>query len=522
MNPHRKWRLAAGIAGFVVILAVALWVDGQKAPSTKRAEAPVGQGKSERRQIREPAVAALFYPNDARELSLLLDRLLAAAPVNPVPELRALICPHAGYPYSGLTAAIGYKTAVGHNYQTVLILAPSHYAAFRGASIPKADAYRTPLGLCEVSPKAKQLAMVAPFQLEPRCLVERPAWWSQSSRPAPAVGEDTPDTWEHSAEVQVPFLQKVLTNFTILPAVFGEVDPAEAARALVDRLDDRTLIVASSDLSHYHPYEEAKELDQRCVKAVCELDIEEMKGQEACGKGPILALLHLAKQKGWKARLLDYRNSGDTSGDKSRVVGYAAIAFYAPTPQAYNTSDRRLLMDLARRTVREVVTQGQLPVVDEAAFPRQFSALKGCFVTLTTNGVLRGCIGHIVPQVSLYRAIMENAQSAATRDPRFSPVRPEELSRIEIEISILTEPQPLAFSSPEDLLQKLVPHRDGVVLRIGSGGATYLPQVWSQLPDKVAFLNELSQKAGFEPTAWRKSGTLVFTYRVESFKESDL
>ena len=247
--------------------------------------------------------------------------MLEGAPAHHIPRLKGLVCPHAGYPYSGPTAAIAYKTLAGRDVQTVVILGPSHYALFQGASVPNTDAYQTPLGIVPISAKAQQLAKTSPFVLEPQCLVQRPQWWAQSSKPAPAAGEDTPDTWEHSVEVQVPFLQKTLKNFTILPVVFGEVDPEQAARVLAGMIDDKTIVVASSDLSHYHPYDEAKELDSRCVKAVCDLNIDEMKTQEACGKLPILTLMYLAREKGWKAQLLDYRNSGDTAGDKSRGGG---------------------------------------------------------------------------------------------------------------------------------------------------------------------------------------------------------
>ena len=133
--------------------------------------------------------------------------------------------------------------------------------------------------------------------------------------------------------------------------------------------------------------------------------------------------------------------------------------------------------------------------------------------------MLRGCIGHILPQESLYRAIEDNAQSAAMRDWRFSPVQSDEVDKIKIEISVLTEPQPLRFNSPEDLLGKLQPYTDGVVLQIGSRGATFLPQVWEQIPDKVEFLNHLSEKAGCEPSAWRGGETSVSIYHVEAFEE---
>jgi hypothetical protein len=474
-------------------------------------------------RVRAPAVAGLFYPAEESVLSKTLDALLAGAPPHHIPHLRGLVCPHAGYPYSGPTAAIAYKTLAGRDVQTVVILGPSHYALFQGASIPNTDAYRTPLGIVPISPKAQQLARTNPFVLEPQCLVQRPQWWTRSSKPAPPAGQDTPDTWEHSIEVQVPFLQKTLKNFTILPIVFGNVDPQQAARVLAGVLDDKTIVVASSDLSHYYPYEKAKELDNRCVKAVCDLNIDDMKTQEACGKVPILTLMYLAREKGWKPQLLDYRNSGDTAGDKSAVVGYSAIAFYEPAPQNIEAKDRKFLLDLARRTLSCVATNpaSSVPAVNARDLSPRLSETKGCFVTLTENGELRGCIGHIVPQEALCQAVADNARNAAARDPRFQPVRPEEVNKIKIEISVLTTPQPLSFSSPEDLLNKLEPDEDGVVLRIGSAGATYLPQVWEQLPDKVDFLNHLAQKAGCAPDDWRGRNVSVSIYHVEAFQESE-
>ena len=480
--------------------------------------------------VREPAVAGLFYPKDPAELSRMIDRLLAAAPAGQSGDLKAIVCPHAGYEYSGPTAAYSFKNLIGRRFDTVIILAPSHYALFDGASVSAADAWRTPLGLVPISPKARALAKISPCLSEPVCPVQRPGWWPQASKPAPEPGKDTPDTWEHSAEVEVPFLQKVLTNFAILPVVFGQVDPAQVAKAVATQLDDKTLLVVSSDLSHYHSYDEAKALDDRCVKAMCNLNIVAMENQEACGKLPILTLLHLARQNGWQARFLDYRNSGDTSGDKSHgVVGYAAIAFYAPVPENsaarenYAAPQRNLLLDLARRTLTCVVTNPGLTgfEVNARTMPPELSETRACFVTLTENSELRGCIGHIMPQEPLYQAVVDNARNAAIRDPRFRPVQPGETGKIKIEISVLTEPKPLPFTSPEDLLAKLQPGKDGVVLKLGGGGATYLPQVWEQLPDKVEFLNHLSEKAGFAPGDWRKPGTEVLVYHVEAFKEAD-
>jgi MEMO1 family protein len=482
-------------------------------------------------RVREPAVAGLFYPRDKAALSKTVETLLAGAPAQKVPRLRALVCPHAGYEYSGPTAAAGYRLLAGQKYRTVILLAPSHYALFSGAAVSSADVFRTPLGDVPISEQAKPLAKQPPFILEPRCLVQRPSWSAQSSRPLPPQGEDTADTWEHADEVQVPFLQKTLQDFKLLPIVLGEVDAAKVATGLAPLLQDTTLLVASSDLSHYHPYDIAKDLDARCVRAITNLDLEAVRSAEACGKGPILAIMNLAKIKGWQARLLDHRNSGDATGDKSAgVVGYAAVAFYEPgqeapaagAPAGYALDEKKFLMNLAKQTVREVVTNGKLPAVEEKTVPPKLAERKGCFVTLTKKGQLRGCIGHIMAVEPLYLAVLDNARGAAIQDFRFPRVQPAELPELEFEVSVLTEPQPLEFKSPEDLLGKLQPHQDGVVLKIAGRTSTFLPQVWEQLPDKVEFLNHLAAKAGVGPEDWRKPGTAVSIYHVEAFKETDL
>jgi AmmeMemoRadiSam system protein A len=269
-----------------------------------------------------------------------------------------------------------------------------------------------------------------------------------------------------------------------------------------------------------HPYDEAKDLDNHCIRTILNLKIDAMKKQEAHGKAPIQTLMSPARKKGRKARLPDDRNSGDAAGDKSGVAGCSAFAFDEPAKENYTASERKYLLGMARRTLTRVAANPDLKLKLNArdASPK-LSETRACFVTLTENGRLRGCIGHIVPQEPLYQAVVDNARKAATRDPRFLPVEPDEVDKIKIEISVLTEPQPLRFSSPEDLLDKLHPGEDGVVLRIGPRSATFLPQVWEQLPDKAEFLNHLAQKAGCSSDAWRGKDVKVSLYRVEAFEE---
>ncbi len=483
------------------------------------------------KKVRPAAVAGLFYPQDRDELARRIDGFLAQAKKSPMRHLRGLVCPHAGYEYSGPVAAYGYKQLQDRRYSTVIIMGPSHYALFQGAALPDADAMATPLGLIPVSPKAAQLAASPLLAVNPPCQLERPDWWQQSPAASSAGGQDSPHTWEHSVEVELPFLQRTLQDFCVIPIVFGRVDPAAMAKAIEKYADDSTLLVASSDLSHYYPYDQAKQLDAACVNAVCDLDVKRMQGQEACGKGPILTLMHVALSKGWKTRLLDCRNSGDTSGEKSRVVGYAAIAFYSdeetkpssrvpshPT-DTYRQDERKLLLELARNSLAAAAGGEKAPTVP-AGISENLRQPRACFVTLTIDGQLRGCIGSLRPEEPLAEAVIRRARSAALEDPRFSPVRPDEVQRIHIEISVLSLPRPLEFKSPEDLLAKLRPGVDGVVLSVGPGQATYLPQVWKEIPSKEEFLGSLSRKAGLSESAWRSPEAKVETYQVEAFEEA--
>lgn len=470
-------------------------------------------------EVREPAVAGIFYPANATELGRTIDHLLAAARTERSGTLKALIVPHAGYPFSGPVAAAGFHLLQGLHFDNVVVLGPSHFAWLDAASVSDANLFRTPLGDVPLSPQARQLAGRPPFALNPPGRVEPPEWADTSKLPRGAAR--SANTWEHSVEVEVPFLQRTLGPFQVVPVVMGEVDPAAAARALEPLVDAGDLVVVSSDLSHYHSYAEANRLDRSCVDAILALDVRKMETQEACGRIPILTLLHLAKARGWRPQLLDRRNSGDTAGDRSRVVGYAAIAFYADeAAAALSSSDRAMLLQLARTAVRTAATTGELPQIP-SAHTSALTARKGVFVTLTKHGQLRGCIGNILPQYPLVNGVAENARSAALQDPRFRPVTPDEVDQLHIEISVLTAPQPLVFDSPADLLRKLHPGDDGVVLRIAAGSATYLPQVWEQLPDKTEFLDSLAEKAGGRAGDWRKPGTTVAIYHVESFHEPD-
>lgn len=281
-------------------------MQSSKTQNAAKTQVPHKQISAER--LREPAVAGSFYPRDKAELTSQIDGLLARAQARDLKGLRALVSPHAGYVYSGPIAASGFRQTVGLDIDRVVVMAPSHRVPFRGVAVPDADAFATPLGTIPIAAVAHELAASPPF-----------------------IIDSAPHEEEHSLEVQLPFMQRTLKQFELVPLVFGRVDEQAVAARLKSLVSPKTLFVASSDLSHYYPYDEAKKLDQFTVEAIVRLDVEALGSAQACGHSPILALVYLARALGWKAQLLDYRNSGDTAGDRSRVVGYAAIAFVETT-----------------------------------------------------------------------------------------------------------------------------------------------------------------------------------------------
>ncbi|HVK98549.1 MAG TPA: AmmeMemoRadiSam system protein B [Dongiaceae bacterium] len=258
--------------------------------------------------IREPAVAGLFYPEKPQELQQVINGFLNSAPHSRLTPPKAVVVPHAGYIYSGSTAALAYAALEPHAQaiRRVVLLGPSHRVGFRGIAFCSADSYRTPLGLVPVD----QSAFVSISDL-------------------PNIGMlDRAHAQEHSLEVQLPFLQSVLKDFTLVPLVVGDVDPADVARVL-ERLwgGPETLIVISSDLSHYHDYTTAQELDAATCRAVETCHPEHIGYEQACGRIPLNGLLQLAQRKQLHVTTLGLCNSGDTAGDRQRVVGYGAWAF---------------------------------------------------------------------------------------------------------------------------------------------------------------------------------------------------
>jgi len=483
------------VFGFVFIVAVSILMVSKSREIKKENTMETTSTKPSVVVAREPAVAGGFYPGDETTLANMVDGYLNQAEKKDLPSIRGLVAPHAGYIYSGPTAAHAYKQLSDKKIKTAIVVGPSHHTYLKGASIPDVTHYKTPLGLVPLSSKAKEI-------LREDGITSNPAAHAR----------------EHSVEVQMPFLQRVLGDFEVVPVVVGEMDSEKLADILVKYVDEETVLVASSDLSHYHPYETANKLDKICTDAIPPLNLGAMSSCEACGKTPVLALMHVAKKKGWSGVLLDYTNSGDTAGDKQRVVGYASIAFYEK--EGVTGEGKETLLKLARETVESHVREGKATEVDESTLPPELTNIQGCFVTLHKHGQLRGCIGDIFPKRPLYQCIIGNAVNAAANDYRFKPVKPAELSEIDVEVSVLSVPKKLEYENPEDLLKKLTPQKDGVVVEYQGRKSTYLPQVWEQLPNKQEFLTRLCTKQGSPPDCWTK-GAKIETYRAQVFGEKE-
>lgn len=445
--------------------------------------------------VRPAAVAGLFYPADPVQLSAELRRLLAAVePPAERPAPKVLLVPHAGYAYSGPVAASAYACLrpLAGRISRVVLLGPAHRVALRGLALPAAERFATPLGEIELDDQACARIAYLPQV--------------RTSEAAHAL--------EHSLEVQLPFLQAVLGEFRLLPLAVGQASSREVAEVL-ERVwgGPETLILISSDLSHYLPYEQACSLDRASLRQILAAR-GPLDHQQACGATPLNGLLALAELHGLRGELLDLRNSGDTAGDKERVVGYAAAAFYEPATQVEERGPA--LLAEARDAI-----ECELGGAGRALPRRDWLERPGAsFVTLTQGGRLRGCIGSLSAHRPLREDVRDNALGAAFRDPRFAPLQAEELAATRIEVSLLGPQQALPCADEAEALAQLRPGRDGVVLEFAERRATFLPQVWAHLPQPAEFLAELKRKAGLAADFWHPELRLS-RYSVRKWREAE-
>jgi AmmeMemoRadiSam system protein B/AmmeMemoRadiSam system protein A len=451
--------------------------------------------------LRKPVWAGAFYDQDRDVLAARIDGFLKNVQNLPplAGEVRALICPHAGYTYSGQTAAYAYRLVQGKPYETVIIIGPSHRYGFDGCSIYLKGGFETPLGVAEVDDDLAALI----------------AKKSGFSYVAEAHKE------EHSIEVQVPFIQQVLPGTKIVPIVMG-YQTRKTIYALADGLAEalaakKTLIVASTDMSHYLSKEEAKATDSKTISLVQRLETATLINKLArgenimCGGGPVVSALLALKKRGQpKVEVLHYSDSSAFGGP---IVGYLAAAVTleeSPPPFSLSPEEKKELLSLARQAIQEFLAENK--ILEYKTDDPNLLTERGAFVTLKKEGQLRGCIGFIEPVLPLYETVIRTAIYAATQDPRFEQVTKEELKNLEIEISVLTPLQKI-----EDPLSVQV-GKHGLVISMGSKKGVLLPQVAVENRWKTeTFLRQGCLKAGLPPDAWKK-GAEIFVFEATVFK----
>ena len=445
--------------------------------------------------MRNAAVAGLFYPGDPRSLAAEVDELLGGVEQGG-PRLgfpKALIVPHAGYIYSGPIAARAYDELAPARgiVRRVVLLGPVHRVPVRGLAVPTDEAFVTPLG---------------------RIAVDRAAIADIRSL-RQVVASDAAHLQEHALEVQLPFLQRQLGEFSLVPFAVGDASPEQVAE-VIDRLwgGPETLIVISTDLSHYHPYAEARQIDRNTVTRIASFATD-LEHEEACGATPLNGFLHAAQKRNLAIKLLAACNSGDTAGGKGQVVGYSAFALYEPGTDVDTVEAGKTLLSIARAAI-EGKLFGNARTVD-APWLTQAGAT---FVTLTKDGALRGCIGSLEAARALGTDVAENALAAAFRDPRFPPMSAEEWPLIRVEVSLLSAPKPMRFADEADLMAQIRAREDGLILEADGRRGTFLPQVWESIPDKRQFLRELVRKAGL-PDDTRLGRCKISRYRVTKWQE---
>lgn len=466
-------------------------------------------------QVRPAGGAGRYYSADPAQLRAAVDAALAKAAVAAPPPL-AILVPHASHAYSGEVAARAFARLRGRGTKRVVVIAPAHFEDFSYASVYDGDAYATPLGRVRVDRRfARRLA-----RADRSIRLGRAGHASVTTATAP----------EHAIEVELPFLQRALGDFELVPIVMGDASYAASVRlgsALAAVIGDAsdTLLVASSDLSHFHDAAAAAAMDRELLEAVAQGDAAAVSRNvlarkwEACGVGPIVAMMVAAQRLGAeRPRLLRYATSGDVTGDQRQVVGYAAAVITRPPPATaagltLTSDERSQLLEIARQSaglaVREhAIFQPALP-----ASPRLAQA-GAAFVTLTVRGELRGCVGDFPASQPLYLAVRDAAAQAALHDPRFPPVRPGELSGLEFEIAALSPFRHIAGPTGVRL------GTEGILLRRGAAQAVLLPQVATEQGwDRSTFVSQAAIKAGLASDGWKSQDADLFAFTTLRFSD---
>jgi hypothetical protein len=456
------------------------------------------------RVVRPPTVAGQFYPEEPEELYREVGEFLAASPSVGLRGVRAILVPHAGYVFSAGVAAAAFRE-LGSDFRTVFVLAANHNgrADFSGVSVPEVTYYAIPGADIPLSPVVSRLRENKLITYEPEAHTM------------------------HMVEVELPFLQVLRgrpagADYSIVPMILGRMsddDIDRLAELLDSYADPSTVFVFSVDLSHFYPDETARDLDGYTVESILAQDTEALKRATTDGNHVLGTMLALARRRGWEPTFLAARNSSDANGDRSRVVGYAAIAFHEPLE--FTAEEEGALLSFARASIGAQLRGGEAPAMRDELLDRFpiFRIPRAVFVTLEKEGRLRGCIGDLVSRAPLHTGVRKNSVAAAVEDPRFRPVTEDELNAITLTISVLGYPTRVKVDRPEQYLEVLRPGQDGVILVYEGRRSTFLPEVWKEIPDPAEFLTHLSLKQGSPRDVWRSPSAVLYRYGAHVFGE---
>lgn len=432
---------------------------------------------------KKATVSGSFYPSDKAELLNMIDNFKCKESGYPS---RAVIVPHAGYIYSGELANCGISH-LRQNAKNVFIFAPAHFERIFGCVTCNYDTFETPLGNVEINKElSKETSKFCDCQINNFAFEK-----------------------EHSLEVQLPLIKKHLPDAKVIPILYGCENFTNLAETIKHFWDnDDNVFVISSDLSHFYPEKENYKIDSYTAKMIESNETRDFEMEQACGAVGICGLTDFAKNNKFSLIRIGLTNSARVTGDSSRVVGYGSWFLYEGEKNRYI---KEYFSDTVLKICKNSILSGlQLGEIKPKNYPCVLEEYGAAFVTLELSGILRGCIGSIIAHRPLVQDLIKNAHAAAFADPRFNPLTLDEYNKISISVSLLSKPERIEFKDEEDLLDKLIPNKDGLIIRDGNYQAVFLPIIWEQLPDKQEFLRELKLKAGLDKN--------YFSETLEAFK----
>ena len=443
--------------------------------------------------IKKPSVAGMFYSKNKEELQNQIEYFKNVNKNTYEYKTRAVIVPHAGLIYSGRLAFEGISQ-IDRNIKNIFIFGPSHHMAFNGIAITSFDAWETPLGSININRDI--------------CIELQNIFNANINDKAFAP--------EHSIEVELPIIQSIFDDVKIIPILVGNED-VNKIKEIINYYypNKQNAFIISSDLSHFFTDKEAKKIDGKTARLIESGTKYAILSEQACGHTGITGLINFANQNNFSLIRIDQTNSAEISNDPSSVVGYGAWFLFEGTKNDFlKQYYSKFIIDLCKKTLLSAFgEQTQFPV-----YPQIFNQFGACFVTLEEDQQLRGCIGSIIAYRPLIEDITEHTKDAAFNDSRFMPLEQNELQHLEYSVSLLSTPTKVFFENEQDLLNKIVQNKDGIIIKDKGKTGVYLPVVWEQFQKKQDFLNSLKVKAGFTEDYF--SNTLeAYKFEATSIKE---